>query len=457
MKFAKVLQEKMVADDVPQEWLEAAIQYKALKKCISRVVNELRLVGLEQNTLKLLLDKIEVNEEETTAANPVIARYVLNKTNEHEVVPTLKIILDYNQELTDDHINTSIEILRKKLETIVNGSSDDEQVNGNNEDEDSGHDDEVFSPKTTVNKLLAPGSKYEISIRLGSDTKFFSMLNEELNNLDNFKNQEEDKMLREIQEVGALLNNITSNSSIKKSDIYTWRQLFKMFLDSEIYFKYNNLETQSSEKSLEQVRNNMDKYTALVNKTELISQFKNKKSLNAFKQFMAVNEYLLKVLEFQSINSTAFTKILKKFDKRTSLNVKGRLPKLISNDHIFFSGMSLTQKICYTIQSSLLQVVPQLDDYTCPICLEVAFKPIKLDCGHIFCVRCLVKMKAEEKYDCPICRSDKVVQLADGANLDVELMEKMQKFFPNEVKQKIKDRDKERVHDSVGDVKCVIV
>lgn len=454
MKFAKVLQEKLVADDVPQEWIEAAIQYKALKKCIGKVVNELKLVGLEQNTLRLLLDKIEVNEEETTAANPVIAQYVLNKTNDHEVVPTLKIIVDYNQELTDDYINTSIDILRKRLENIVNGFSDDEQINGELDEDDEG---EVLSPKTTVNKIPSPGSKYEISIRLGSDTKFFSMLNQELNNLDHFKDLEEEKMLHDIEEVSDILNNITSNSSSKKSDIYTWRQLFKMFLDSEIYFKYNNLDTKTSEKSLEQVKTNLNGYNELVKKTELISQFKNKKSLKAFMKFMSVNDYLLKVLQFQSINSTAFTKILKKFDKRTSLNVKSRLPKLISEDHIFFSGKSLTQKICYTIQSSLLQLVPQLDDYTCPICLDVAFKPIKLDCGHIFCVRCLVKMKAEERYNCPICRYDRAIELASGANLDVEMMAKMQKFFPLEVKQKMKDRDKERVHDTVGDVKCIIV
>ena len=41
MKFAKTLERTLEEDEIPQEWVEAAIQYKALKKCINKVVNEL--------------------------------------------------------------------------------------------------------------------------------------------------------------------------------------------------------------------------------------------------------------------------------------------------------------------------------------------------------------------------------------------------------------------------------
>ena len=61
------------------------------------------------------------------------------------------------------------------------------------------------------------------------------------------------------------------------------------------------------------------------------------------------------------------------------------------------SGKSLAQSICYIVQQSVISIIPQLDDYSCPICMEIAFKPIRLSCGHLFCVRCLVKLKKVTK------------------------------------------------------------
>lgn len=69
----------------------------------------------------------------------------------------------------------------------------------------------------------------------------------------------------------------------------------------------------------------------------------------------------------------------------------------------------------------LLSILPSLDDYACLICTTIAFKPIRLDCGHLFCVRCLVKMQRAGKSECPLCRS-KVVLLADKNSLDLTVM-----------------------------------
>lgn len=442
MKFAKVFEKTLIEDEIPEEWIEAAIQYKALKKCISKVVDELNTLGLQQEALKLLIDKVEVNQEETTAANPIVAQYVLNKT-ENSVVPTLKIVVDYSTELTDEYIDDSVDQIRRDLEKIVLKSDNDTEID----------EEDILSPKTTVNHVpdshTGTSKKYEISIRLNSDAKFFEMLNEELQNLDHFQDQEQQRMVKDIEDISHTLEYLSSKTSLRKSDIYTWRQLFEIFLNSEIYFKYNQIS--DSERSLDQVKENLQKYHQQIDTTGLVRQFKNKKSLQAFSQFLQVNDYLLKVLQFQDINTTAFTKILKKFDKQTSLNVKQRLPKLISNDHVFFTGKSISQSICYIIQRSLLQIVPQLEDYTCPVCLDVAFKPIRLECGHLFCVRCLVKLKSDNKLDCPLCRSQKAIDQADASNLDYETMQLMQRVFPKEVKRKMKDRDQERYKEVFGD------
>jgi hypothetical protein len=82
------------------------------------------------------------------------------------------------------------------------------------------------------------------------------------------------------------------------------------------------------------------------------------------------------------------------------------------------------------IGETLLPLIPHLDDYACLICTSIAFTPIRLSCGHFFCVRCvgliihiiaigfnsrlrcLVKMQKRGQGDCPMCRAP-VVLIAD--------------------------------------------
>lgn len=193
-----------------------------------------------------------------------------------------------------------------------------------------------------------------------------------------------------------------------------------------------------------------------VAKLGLVQEFKNKRLVTAFNEFMTLNFHLLKMLQFQLINTTALRKILKKFDKQTNLGVSRKFPKL--NDHVFLTGTLIAQLICCIMQLRIVLLVPQLEDYLCPVCMLVAYKPIRLRCSHLFCVRCLVKMKQQQKVDCPICRSPGAIAVADGSNLDISTMELMQQFFPVEIKEKLKDRDRERFKDfkGTGD-KCVLI
>ncbi|VDK20058.1 unnamed protein product [Taenia asiatica] len=43
-------------------------------------------------------------------------------------------------------------------------------------------------------------------------------------------------------------------------------------------------------------------------------------------------------------------------------------------------------------------------DLTCPICLNIYFKPVKLPCGHILCQECLERSLDISTLSCPICR-----------------------------------------------------
>lgn len=283
------------------------------------------------------------------------------------------------------------------------------------------------------------------------------MLNDELNSLDTLTQLEESKIIEEVKKIAKYVNEL----KLKQSELYKWRELFKVYLDSEVYFKYNETALPSQQKSSEQIKLNLDLFVTNLNKSGIMTRFKKKQSLETFNQFMEMNYHLLKILQFQTINNEALRKILKKFDKQTSLGIQKTFPKLISNDHIFMSGSSLAQSICYIIQESIIKVIPQLDDYSCPICMNIAYKPIRLSCGHLFCVRCLVKMKQDDKTSCPLCRKENAILYADSSNLDLESMELMKKYFPREVKEKLRERDKERYNElrknANSGEKCIVM
>ncbi|KAK6464534.1 SPX domain-containing protein [Scheffersomyces coipomensis] len=538
MKFAKVLEQTLIEEEIPEEWYEAAIQYKTLKKCINKVVNELKFLGLEKNTLKLLFEEtnnhksddstkiIELNENETIPSNPIIAEYTLSKTGDDStkskiIKPMLKITLDFShKDYTDAHIYEIGQQIKHKIESLLNEDdleshlpNHDNDLNStipppspsmnplSDEDEDDGllpltpitsnseekiielKEDEndhhliVLSPpgshhgsreaspeiddpkgidrtldsgsnsirKSSVSPQPESSKKSEIFITLNSDSKFFKMLNDELELLDKLRIKEEEKIITEVQKISELIATLSDPSKRNNTnELYNWRELFRIYLDSEVYFKYNEASIKSSERSSLQIKKNLDSFLVNVEKSGILTKFTKKNSLQVFNEFLTMNYHLLKILQFQSLNSLALKKILKKFDKQTALGVSYKLPNLITNDHIFMNGKSIAQTICFIIQNKIITLIPQLDDYTCPICMSIAYKPIKLDCGHLFCVRCLVKLKQQKKVNCPICRYENAILLADSMNLDLGLEKMMRVYFPVEVKEKLKERNKEK-------------
>jgi hypothetical protein len=102
-------------------------------------------------------------------------------------------------------------------------------------------------------------------------------------------------------------------------------------------------------------------------------------------------------MQFKQANTEATRKILKKHSKRTSLpippslSLETTLDVQVNNSFAikFFSDgfISMPRLLVQAIGEVLLPVIPHLDDYSCPICTGIAFTPIRLTCGHLFCVR----------------------------------------------------------------------
>ncbi|KAK9465464.1 SPX domain-containing protein [Lipomyces arxii] len=520
MKFAKVFQQLLDEENIPKEWVNTAIQYKALKKCINKVVEELEELGLEKDTLQLLLAYEKAQRSHTYSSSIDKRRPKLIYSFEgslHEFVPKITINLD-SVKGTPLSAEISPET-RAKLEHLAHSTTrrssqisyaanDDMDTDGNQAE--SLEDNEIFisdredvptdgcdghtvltnvdsdkstkrasidlrtlfnpaqsviqsGGKTSVNDQpaldLESQSRYpdEIEIHLHSDSEFFHMLCSELAALDSLKQEQEKVMIDQVNEIARQLPYVSSPLQ-KKNDLYVWREIFRLYIDAGVFF--SGLEQDAGERSAERAKEQLIWFTDQVKQMNLLDRFKMRESKAVFEEFWKLNLSLLKSTQFQSLNQTATNKILKKFDKQTALSAREVFPEFYFNSPSGGSG-SIAKSVCFTMAEQLLTIIPQLDDYVCPVCYLIAFKPVRLDCGHVFCIRCLVKLQRQHKDSCPICRQN-VLLNADGANVDVALYNQLLLYFPKEVKAKQSANEREITEEQLaltlhGQKKCSIM
>jgi hypothetical protein len=65
MKFGHLYHDRLVQAGFPPRWIDSAISYNQLKKCIKRVRKELESLGLDAVTLHRLLNTVETTETTT--------------------------------------------------------------------------------------------------------------------------------------------------------------------------------------------------------------------------------------------------------------------------------------------------------------------------------------------------------------------------------------------------------
>jgi hypothetical protein len=139
--------------------------------------------------------------------------------------------------------------------------------------------------------------------------------------------------------------------------------------------------------------------------------------------------------------------IVAEFDKRTSLGVAKTFPVAVHSERLLAG--SVAKDLCAQVSSEVISMVPQLDDYLCPICFAIAYWPIRLACDHVFCSRCLVKMQRKGERFCPLCRGDVIMKAGEG-NFDTAHAAFLKEYFPKEVKEKIRANELERGKEIFG-------
>ncbi|KAL3426180.1 hypothetical protein PVAG01_02971 [Phlyctema vagabunda] len=440
MKFAHEFKDALVREGFPTRWVESAVPYGQLKKCIKKVESELRSLGLDSATLAQLMPPTTTTTttykpNNPAGESPVAFQYDFDG-NKTQFRPKLTLFVQVKDGLAIDA--TLSPATRQYLERLV--STQGQNVVPYVEAPETV---DVESPLAEYPPILSPEDVYasdtrtkkpvvqRIEVPLTFDSEFFGILQGDVTNLDKIQAVEQKALSEEILALSTEVTTLTRPTKYGKTDLYRWRQLFDIYLQAGVFFSMHEFDhgRRNSKMALKQLQ----WFQNEVMKEDIVGSFKMTASHQALERFVKINVTLLRNLKFQEINQLAITKILKKFDKRTKLGATRTFHQLIQSGSIMSETMA--KAVCSQVSHDLVKIVPQVDDYLCPICFTISWRPIRLKCKHIFCIRCTIRMQKEKKMFCPLCRGQ-VIMDADQDNIDDELASFLKKYFPKETRQK---------------------
>ncbi|KAJ6617580.1 SPX domain-containing protein [Mycena sp. CBHHK59/15] len=483
MHFSKTYAQLLL--DLPPELSENAIQYRQLKKLINQVVMELSSLGLGPTVLHDLLqlsaDTSGKGKGKERASTHVVYEF---SSDSGRIEPRLRLWVDPPN-------------APPPPSRIVSADDDDADVH---EDESQvgllwalqrrgGAGPEVVDPTT---------NKVEIVIPLASDSAFFQLLATTLQALAEHLLAIHRQFVRTLEELtrtvsesarpvsstsakfkahsalNADAGGVRVDASRSKSDLYSWREIFQLYVEAEVFESVS--ERTRGERTIEESETRLKQFAERVTTRGLGDGRKLKlpQSRKALESFLELNLFILNVKKFELANAEATRKILKKHTKRTALPVADAGPLALLPQ----CDTSLPRILVQELGTTLLPIIPSLDDYACLICTSIAFKPIRLSCGHLFCVRCLVKMQKRGSADCPMCRMPCVLR-ADRcasslllpvpcanippANVDWALLNFMRDWFPEEAHVKLRQNENEAAKEQLEELgldpnqRCVVM
>ncbi|KAG1720102.1 SPX domain-containing protein [Suillus lakei] len=478
MHFSKTYSQLLLT--LPPELRENAIQYRQLKKLINQLVQELSSLGLSPTVLQQLLE--QQNHANLTAKIEEIREQcdlVPDGDDDHQQHAT--VVYEFTG--TSSHIEPRLRLCVKHPADAMKVAS------GHTTTPDSILEALQFRSRALEsntpfeNISYSSTNTHDLIIPLRSDIAFFQLLNAALASLAKQLNTVHGGFTSTLQSLAHAIsatarptsssaprsfstysmavNNaatVRPRSGSRKTDLYSWREIFQMYVEGEIFESVG--ERTRGERSVEETETRMKRFEECMQ--EKRSNLKLAGSKDALDVFMRMNFFILDLKRFQFANAEATRKILKKHTKRTALPLPSYLlslwngplpasPPPVELALLPQPPASLPRLLVQAIGEILLPIVPHVDDYSCLICTSLAFKPIRLGCGHLFCVRCLVKLQKLGKANCPICRAPTVLK-ADRTNVDYALLNFMADWFPLESRAKLSANEREAAKEELEEL-----
>lgn len=457
MKFARDYKEALLRDQYPSQWVESAISYKKLKKCIKRVQEELSSLGLDNATLERLWQHGSLPIANGSGNHQDVGMHYALQNDDHlKFTPRLTIALDPRDgSPMDAWLSPETRRFLRTYGTAQPSSSVlSSTVPHEEEHRSSDMDGSVSTESTESSGLLDMNEIETVEISLTSDSEFFQILRQELSALEQIQKSEQTQLVQEIHNLGSELRHVkegrtkrgSKDNKRSKAELEVWREIFRLYSQAEVFFSSHELDAgQRNSSQAQQQLVIFQKNVAAQKDKQLVF---SREGAEALERFMHINLNLLKLMKYSEINKTALTKIMKKFDKQTSLHARDGVLQQLNNTS--FIAQDLAKATCFTISDELLKIIPQLDDYLCPICFSISWKPIRLRCGHVFCIRCLIVMQRANQDNCPLCREPVVMQ-ASSDNMDEKLMSFLKENFKDEIKSKQRENEHAAGVDQFGE------
>ncbi|KAF8634688.1 hypothetical protein AX17_004125 [Amanita inopinata Kibby_2008] len=503
MHFSKTYSQILLT--LPPELRENAIQYRQLKKLINQVVRELSTLGLSPAVLHELLEHAE-----TRYGGPFTHNEIVQARNKQHLIqvkgdlqsPQAPTRIAYELSGNSDHLEPRLRLW------VSTRPSDDNLDPTEDKRTDSDGDGPVDSTEGTAlledlprrrHSITTPSGTYgpqgayivaddgshptgvarvidntvteEVVIPLVADTAFFQLLSSTLEALATHLTAVRSDFMEILERLSHTISATArpssfSNSSmfrpysgasshaglirlpyvsLSKSDLYSWREVFQLYIEAEVFESIT--EEHAGERPVEDSEKRLKLFIERVTQRGLgTSRSMNlKQSHESLATFLELNLFILNIKKFQQANSEATRKILKKHAKRTALKIPVSIDPL---PRTYGSLASLPRILVQAISEVLLPIIPHVDDYACSICTNIAFKPVRLGCGHLFCVRCLVKMQKRNQDNCPMCRAPNVLR-ANKTNVDWALLNFMQDWFPAESREKLRSNEREAAEEQL--------
>lgn len=302
-------------------------------------------------------------------------------------------------------------------------------------DDQSTDGDEIIEDDFPVPTATHHNGCETIEVPLVFDSQFFRILHNDVNSIDDLQATEKKKMNQEITDLGTEISQVTKPTRFSKTDLEPWRHILELYVDAEVFFATQE-QTHGARSSKEALKQ-LQFFQSEVEKKQFVRNFKLRESQVAFVRFLRLNASLLKYLQFQELNQLAVRKILKstscipngdfqiaealliyelaEFDKRTSFSIAKTFRGVVQSHQLMAGNVS--RDVCAQLSRELLTIVPQISDFLCPICFAVAYRPVRLECQHVFCIRCVVKIQRRREKHCPLCRADVVMKATTGGFL----------------------------------------